>query len=251
MGNEERPLVSIVTVSFQAEKTIERTIRSVLDQDYGHLQYSIIDGGSTDGTVEIARSFEKDFKEKSIRYSIISEPDNGIYDAMNKGIGRSAGRFIGIINADDWYEADAVSTVINEYRKDPFDCCFSDIRMHMKGGRTFIKKARVRKFTTSRDWNHPTMFVSSEIYKKFRYRCKNISDDMDLYFKIKKAGYRIRAINHVTANFQMGGVSNRIPLREVVPRIRRRYEVYRSNGYSRAYIFECAAFEIIKYLLAR
>ena len=112
------------------------------------------------------------------------------------------------------------------------------------------KKARVRKYTTSRDWNHPTQFVSSEIYKKYRFRCRDISDDMDLYFRIKKAGYKIVAVNRVLANFTMGGVSNRIPLSEVRERIMRRYRIYRENGYSRAYIFECVAFELIKFVLA-
>ena len=92
---------SIVTPVYNGGKTVARTIESVLGQSVAPSEYFVIDGGSSDGTLEIARSYAKSFDEKGIYYEIVSEKDNGIYDAMNKGIKRCSGDFIGIINSDD------------------------------------------------------------------------------------------------------------------------------------------------------
>ena len=242
--------VSIITVVLNAEKTLGRTIDSVLAQTYDNIEYIIIDGRSTDNTLKLAEEYRPAFEERGYEYRIFSESDHGIYDAMNKGIIRSTGELVGIINGDDWYEPDAVEKMAKKYRQEHYDLCFADIRMHMRNGSTFIKKARVRRYTTSRDWNHPTQFVRRRVYDRFKYKCENISDDMDFYFKVKRSGMKICVINEVLANFTMGGVSSRIPLKEVWTRIMRRYRIYRNNGYSRLYFFECAAFEIIKYILA-
>ncbi len=92
------PVISIITIVFNGEKYLDQTIRSVLDQNYPSVQYIIIDGGSTDNSINIIKKYEKDL------YFWISEKDNGISDAFNKGIARATGDIIGIINADDWYE---------------------------------------------------------------------------------------------------------------------------------------------------
>ena len=244
--------VSVITVCMNAAKTIKRTLDSMLLQTYtGPIEYIIKDGGSTDGTLDIARSYEERFASRNVDYSIVSTPDKGIYDAMNQGIDLSHGELIGIINADDMYEKGCLEIVVKRYEETGFDLCFGDLRMILSSGNTFVKKARYRKYTTSRDWNHPTMFVKREIYGRFRYRCLNISDDMDLYFAVKKSGAKIEVINELLADFTMGGVSTNIPLKEIPERVGRRYEVYRHNGYSRAYIIECVAFELIKYLGAK
>ena len=243
-------LTSIITVCFNSENTIGRTMESVLGQTLMPYEYILIDGLSTDNTIKIAESFRERFEEKGTDLRIFSEKDEGIYDAMNKGIDKARGDIIGIINSDDYYEPEAVEVMQATFEKTGCDLAFADIRMHMTNGRSFVKKARVRKYTTSRDWNHPTQFVSRKVYEKYRFRCRDISDDMDLYFRIKKAGYKIVAVNRVLADFTMGGVSNRIPAREIIPRIKRRYRIYRENGFSRFYIFECVGFELIKFVLA-
>ncbi|MBQ6968640.1 MAG: glycosyltransferase [Lachnospiraceae bacterium] len=241
---------SIITVCFNSEKTILRTMESVLNQTRAPYEYIIVDGLSTDCTVAKAESMREAFENKNIALHIISEKDEGIYDAMNKGIEMAEGDIIGIINSDDFYEPEAVEVMEDTFKDTGCDLAFADIRMIMTNGRSFIKKARVRKYLTSRDWNHPTQFVSRKVYEKYRYKCRDISDDMELYFRVRKAGYKIVAVNQVLADFTMGGVSNRIPLKEIVPRIKRRYRIYRENGYSRFYIFECVAFELIKFVLA-
>ncbi|MCR5651463.1 MAG: glycosyltransferase [Lachnospiraceae bacterium] len=240
--------VSVVTVCKNSEKTIERTIRSILGQTYENIEYIIKDGQSEDDTLKICYGFEEEFKKRGIALKIISGPDGGIYDAMNKGIDEATGDIVGILNSDDTYENRTVQIMAEAYEKENFDLAFGDIRMVLPSGKTFIKKARLRAYTTSRDWNHPTQFVKRSIYDTYRYRCENISDDMDLYFKIKKDGKKIIVINEVLAQFMMGGVSSSIPIGEVGTRIRRRYRIYRQNGYSAFYIFECIGFEIVKYI---
>ena len=109
------PLVSIITVAFNSEKTICHTIESVLTQTYDNIEYWIIDGDSRDRTVEIAESSRVQMENKGIHYYILSEPDGGIYDAMNKGIRKATGEIIGIINSDDWYEPEAVETAVDTF----------------------------------------------------------------------------------------------------------------------------------------
>ncbi|MCR5485917.1 MAG: glycosyltransferase [Lachnospiraceae bacterium] len=243
--------VSIITVCRNSEKTIERTLRSVLSQTVKPKEYLIIDGASEDGTVSVCEGLRSEFKDAGIDFRIYSEPDRGIYDAMNKGIKKASGTLIGILNSDDIYEKPAVEAMCREYRKSPFALAYADIRMVLPSGKTFVKKARLRAYTTSRDWNHPTQFVRRDVYERFQYRCENISDDMDFYFRVKKAGYPIAVVHEVLAEFTMGGVSSSIPLRQVPERVMRRYRIYRQNGYSRLYFLECISFELVKYLGAK
>ena len=93
--------ISIITVCYNSSKTLSRTIESVLNQNGVHLEYLIIDGASSDNTVKIAESYKRSFSQKGISYIINSEPDKGIYDAMNKGIQFASGDVIGILNSDD------------------------------------------------------------------------------------------------------------------------------------------------------
>jgi len=221
--------VSVITICMNAERTIADTFESMLAQTYeGPIEYIVKDGVSTDRTLEIAESYRSRFEER--------------------GIDLTTGELIGMINADDSYEPGCISAVVNKYRETGFDLCFGDLKVVLPSGKSFIKKARYRKYTTSRDWNHPTQFVKRKIYDRFRFRCLNISDDMDLYFAVKKTDARIVVINEVLADFNIGGVSSRIPVRQIPERIKRRYMVYRINGYSRLYIFECVGFELVKFL---
>lgn len=242
--------VSIVTVTYNSEKTLGITMESVLTQTYDRIEYLIIDGASSDGTVSLAESYRERMEQKGICLRIVSEPDSGIYDAMNKGIQLAEGDIIGILNSNDWYEPDTVETVVKEFAQENCDLLFANIRMHKRDGSSFVKKARIRSFQTSRDWNHPTMFVRADVYKSHPFRNKGIHDDYGCYLQIAKEGYRMITLDKVLANFCMGGVSNHKSLKEAVQRIKDRYRwCYRVNGYSRWYLLECIAIEAAKMLL--
>lgn len=242
---------SIVTPVYNGEAAIARTIQSVLDQTVRPYEYNIVDGGSTDRTVEICNSYREQFAEKGIRYQVVSEKDHGIYDGMNKGIRRSEGDFIGIINADDWYEPIALETMQELYEKTHFDMAYADIRMH-NGEHSFIKKASNPRFVSSRTWNHPTQFTSREIYQKKLYRNQSVFDDLDMLLWIHRHGYRIEVVNTVLANFTMGGASNNEKeWSKVRNRIRMKAEIYRENGYSWIYTLDAAAVEIAKMVLGK
>lgn len=246
----DTPTVSIITVTYNSEKTLRHTIESVLAQTYPKIEYWIIDGASSDHTVEIAESYRAALEAKGVSFHIVSEPDGGIYDAMNKGIRHATGEIIGIINSDDWYEPDAVRTAVETFHDTGCDLMYANIRMYKANGSTFIKKARTRKFQTSRDWNHPTTFVRAECYKKYPFRQLGIHDDYGFFLQMRKLGKRIVTVDQVMADFHMGGASNHKDLKAAKKRILDRYRYcYRINGYSRWYLIECVAIEAAKLIL--
>jgi len=244
-----KPLVSIITVSFNSENTIRDTIESVLRQTYEKIEYIIVDGNSVDKTVDIAESFQNDFENRGYIYKVISEADKGIYDAMNKGIKMASGEIIGIINSDDWYEDIAVERMTDTYRNEPFDMFYADLRI-IKTNSEIIKHSRLRRLAVSRDWNHPTTFITKKVYETYQYKLESIHDDWDLVLRIRNAGLKIVVLNEVLANFRMGGVSNERNLKNSIKRGKARYRIYRNNGYSRFYFFECLLMEVVKFLVA-
>lgn len=240
---------SIITVAYNSEKTIRRTIESVLNQTMAPIEYIIVDGLSKDKTVEIANSYKEIAREKGIELIVISEHDNGMYDAMNKGIKMAKGQIVGMINSDDYYETDAIAKVNKVYETKGFDMFFADLIMHMPNGSTFIKKARNRKYSTSRDWNHPTTFITKSLYKTYQYKNETIHDDYDLVLRIKKSGAKIEILNEPLANFTMEGVSHQRNLKDTIQRIKIKYQIYRNNGYSPFYIVECVMVEVAKFII--
>lgn len=242
--------ISIITVAFNSSKTISKAIESVLNQTYSPKEYIIIDGKSSDNTIAVAQSYTEQFIAKGIQYKIVSEKDNGIYDAMNKGIAMATGKIVGMINSDDWYENIALQTVAETYEKEKFDMMYADVNLVREGKEPIRKRSRLRKFITSRDWNHPTTFVKRTIYDKMQYRNDNLYADFDMLLKIRKQGYKVVVVNEVLANFGVGGVSNEKKLRSMVKRIKYRYDAYRENDCSRFYILECIFIEVAKFIMA-
>lgn len=245
--------ISIITVAYNSENSIGHTIESVLGQRLSgdvRIEYLIIDGKSGDGTVARAESYREALEQRGFVYRVFSEPDGGIYDAMNKGIRLAEGDVIGIVNSDDWYEPDAVQTAADTFAETGCDLMYAHIRMHKADGSSFIKRARSRKFQTSRDWNHPTTFVRAEIYKENPFRNLGIHDDYGFFLQMKRQNRRIVIVDKTLANFRMGGASNRKDLKAAKKRIMDRYQYcYRMNGYSRWYILECVAIEAAKMIL--
>ena len=228
-----KELVSIITVSYNSEDTITETILSVLNQSYDNYEYIIIDGLSTDNTINIAKSFENDFKQKKIPYYIISEKDNGIYDAMNKGIKLAKGNLIGIINSDDFYNPYTLERIVNFYSKVNYDIMFGDLRI-FNNNKELIKKAKLTDSFNTRYWNHPTTFVTAKVYAEQLYACESIYDDLDFMLKARKKGYKFFVLNEILANFRLGGISNKKSLINTIKRLKLKnsiYKKYRCKGY--------------------
>ena len=244
-------LVSVITVCYNSEKSIRGAIESVLNQTYPEIEYIIVDGSSKDNTVEIAREYEEKFQKKGYIYRIVSEKDNGIYDAMNKGIRMASGKMIGMINSDDWYEPIAVETAVTAYQESDCDMFYADINLIKEDGSIIIKRSKADKFPTSRHWNHPTTFITKTAYQELgTYACKGIHDDFELFLRFRKANKKIEIRNVVLANFRVGGISNTKSLRRAFSRCMDRYRCYKDNHYSCIYIIECIAMEIAKLVLS-
>lgn len=244
-------LVSVVTVCYNSEETIRKTIESVLAQSYDCVEYIIVDGTSKDNTVAVAKEYESRFRERGYRYRIISEPDKGIYDAMNKGIRMAEGEIVGLVNSDDWYEPVAVETVVKTYEETGFDVFYADLNLVKDDGSVIVKRSKLDRFPSTRNWNHPTTFITKKTYnEQGLYRCQSLYDDFDLVLRMRNAGKKIVIRNVVLSNFRTGGVSNQKSLKKCLQRIKARYGCYRNNGYSPLYIFECVAMEAAKMIIS-
>jgi len=240
--------VSIITVTLNSEKTIAKTIESVLSQTYTNLEYIIIDGLSNDSTINIAESYRPKFQAKGISYQIVSEPDRGMYDALNKGIKLASGLIIGSINSDDWYEPIAVETVVETYKKRPFEMFYADLRI-IDRSKEWVKKAKLKRIISSRYWNHPTTFITKELYDKYQYSLESGYDDFDLMLRIRKdKRNRVVTNSTVIANFRSGGLSTRASFGESIRKIKQRYRVYSKNGMSRYYLLDCIMVELLKFI---
>ncbi len=239
---------SVVTAVRNGEAEIERTMRSVLGQTYSApFEYILVDGASTDKTLDIAKSLIPELERRGVSFKLISEPDKGIYDAMNKGIGTASGEIVGMINCGDIYSPDALAETEKAFDAG-CDFSYADILIK-RGERTYLKHAKNYARPTSRGWNHPTQFVSKRIYDSFRYSLDcGVYADLDFFFKVKNGGWHITLIPKVLAEFEFGGVSNKKTLSAMSKRIKTRYHVYRKNGFSPFYGFECIGIELAKYL---
>lgn len=241
-------LVSIITVSHNSENTIRQTIQAVYGQTWHHIEYIIIDGASADRTMDIVKEYQGKFEEKGMVYRYVSEPDNGMYDAMNKGIRMASGELVGIINSDDWYEPDAVECAVHHYRRQPYDLFYAGLRI-VDNRKSFVKKAKDSRWITSRYWNHPTTFIPKVVYQKYQYKNETIHDDWDLILRMRKDGARVCVENKVLANFRRDGVSHEKSVRKAVERAGIKYKIYRDNGYGRWYVVECYGMELAKLVL--
>lgn len=200
---ENKPLISIITVVFNGEKYLEQTIQSVINQSYDNVEYIIIDGGSSDGTVDIIKKYEE-----QIDYWV-SESDEGIYDAMNKGFILSTGEVFGIINADDWYEKYALEKSIKKLSQS-LDNYVTGAVIRVPSGIEVKPKYPLNSRTyQGMMYPHIGGFISKQIYKTIglfdlQYR---VSSDFDMAMRIHLHGYKSLYLDMVVGQVREGGVS--------------------------------------------
>ena len=203
--------VSIVTVVWNNKETIKDAIDSVSNQTYQGVEYIIIDGASTDGTIDIIQSYGDKIDK------FVSEPDKGLYDAMNKGIALATGDIVGILNSDDFYiDEFVIEKVIKEFDEKGVDSVYADlVFVNPKNLEKTVRYYDSSQFNPSRfayGWTpaHPTFFVKKEIYDKygvFRTDFK-IAADFDIlarFLYVHKISYSY--MQEVLVKMRVGGVS--------------------------------------------
>ncbi len=206
-------LVSVITVALNTRFTIEEAIKSVLGQTYKNLEYIIIDGGSIDGTAEIIKSYGKKITK------FISEPDRGIYDAMNKGILAASGDIVGFLNADDvFYDKNVIQKVASVFTNAEVDCVYGNlVYVSRKNSERITRVWRSRDFSDGlfeRSWTpaHPTFYCKKVLYERFGfYRTDfKIAADVELMYRfLQKYHIRSKYINADFVRMRDSGMSNR------------------------------------------
>ena len=220
-STHEKPLITLVTVVYNGEATLEQTIQSVVNQTYDNVEYIIIDGASTDTTLDIIKKYED-----KIDYWQ-SEPDKGIYDAMNKGIIHATGEYIALLNSGDWYEKETVETIVNKIRLNQnadiyygmMRICSEDRKFLWVYGytHTYLEKAMI---------SHPTSFVKKSLYDKYHYSLDYKSAaDYDLFLTFLQNNCTFCFIEKILANYILGGMSDSFKGKKETSLVRYKHKV--------------------------
>lgn len=192
-----RDLISVVTVVYNAKVYIEATINSVLNQTYPNIEYIIIDGGSTDGTVDIIKKYES-----SISYWI-SEPDKGVYDAMNKGIERASGKWINFMNAGDmFYSPQAVDNIFSIGEDfSEYAIVYGDAEFRLRKI-AYIALAGETSIDRFMPFSHQASFVRSDLAKLHKFDLKyKIAADTGLSLRLLEEGFGFKYISTVVCSY--------------------------------------------------
>lgn len=201
--------ISLITTSLNSELTIEKTLISVKNQTYKNIEHILVDGGSKDSTLDIAKKYILDSK-------IISESDNGIYDAINKGIRKSSGEIIGILNSDDtFYNENSLQIIINNFSEN-IDCVFGNLIYTDKNEKVkrIWRGSEFKKGSFKKGWMpaHPTFYCRKKIYDKYGLYddTYKIAGDFELMLNfLEKFQIKSKFIPSTIINMKIGGVSNK------------------------------------------
>ena len=204
--------VSIITVVFNGEKYLEDCIKSVLHQDYENIEYIIIDGGSTDATLSIIEKYKQQI------YYTISEPDRGMYDALNKGIKVAGGEIIGILNADDMLASvDVIRSIVKEFKQNEIDGVYGNLNYIDTSPSQIILRKWISKQFVRRDiqlgWMpaHPTLYLKKELFDRFGYYSLDFGTTADYELMVRYLyvnQIKVQFLNKLLVNMRIGGVSN-------------------------------------------
>jgi len=241
--------ISVITVTYNSEKTLGQTIESVLSQDYSDYEYIVVDGGSNDSTIDVISKYSNIFNGK-LKY--ISERDNGLYDAMNKGINMATGDVVGMLNSDDYYTSnDILSTIAHHFSNDiSLDAVYADVH--------YIKDSNPNKcvrYYSSRFFRpfflrlgfmpaHPSFYARRNIYDKvggykLDYR---IGADYEMMVRMYYgANIKSEYINKDFVTMRMGGLSTK-NINSIVTLIKEDVRACKENGVYTNYFMICMKF---------
>lgn len=229
-----QPLISVVTASWNCVNTIDDCLRSVAAQTWPVLEHVVIDGGSTDGTVQL---LEKHHLQIGV---LVSEPDKGIYDALNKGIARASGDVIGFLHADDLYAHSGVLATIAHVFEDPSVCAvYGDLQYVRKEDTTqVVRHWASRPFESPmlrQGWMppHPTLYVRREWYERiggFDTNYRIAADYFSVLQLFSQPGFKAVHIPEVLVKMRVGGASNR-SLKNIIRKSREDYDALRRSNF--------------------
>lgn len=203
--------VSVITVCYNSAGTVADTMRSISEQAYPYIEHIVIDGGSQDGTLSLVRELGR------VDSIVLSEPDRGIYDAMNKGVALATGEVVAFLNADDFYkDADVLARVARVMQAEQLDALYGDVEFFRAGQQdVVVRRYNSGRFTTGRlGWGwmpaHPALFVRRALFEQYGlfridYR---IAGDFEFIARVfKHPELRHRHLPKSLVCMQMGGIS--------------------------------------------
>ena len=234
--------VTIITPVLNGRNNIEQTINSVLSQSFPRIEYIIIDGGSSDGTLGIIKKYE------NIIAKWISEPDDGISDAFNKGIKLSKGEIIGIINSDDWLEPDAVEKIVEKFNSENPDIICGAVRFWQNESEVNFSCPDLKGLDRETSIHHSSVFIKKSVYDKYGlYDNKYLyAMDYELLLRMKMNGAEFLLINDILSNRRLEGksyTSRKSALQET--------RVIRSRYFSKLNIWITYLYVCVKDLIGR
>lgn len=240
--------ISIITVTYNRAHIIRDCIEGVLKQTFKNYEYIIVDGASKDNTIEILKEYEPRF-EGRMRW--ISEPDKGLYDAINKGIKISTGDIVGIINSDDFFHRNDVFDIISQsFENSDVDAVYGDDRV--VSGNNLYKELRVTRANYFRTWmyriglmpGHQTFYVKRNLFEKYGFYKTNykIAADFELMLRFVYVNkIKTKYIPEILMTFRMGGISTQFSNKLLVNK--ETVRACKENG-----LFCCKAMVWLKYI---
>lgn len=245
-------LVTIITVCYNRKATIEQSINSVLNQDYPDVEYIVVDGNSSDGTQDIIKSYS----DKIAKY--VSEPDKGMYDAINKGLAMATGDIVGLMHSDDvFFDETVVTKIVEAFNKNPnADAIYGDgvyvtndaeqkIVRNRIGGEYDVKKIKSGWLPL-----HPTVYIKNSVIKKlghYNLDFKIASDTEFLLRYLYKHNINVSYLNSYVVKMRMGGLSTNY--KRAIEVLREDYKIYKFHKLSGAkVVFQKKILALMQYI---
>lgn len=245
----EKTKITVITICYNSENTIESTIKSVIFQNYENMEYIIIDGGSTDKTIDIVKTYVGQYHY--IKYT--SEPDDGIADAFNKGISKATGVLIGLINSDDLLHSGALELVDKVYRRTGADVIYGDSVIIDEIGFKRLKKASplsIMKYEMP--FIHQSCFITQHAYKTKKYSNEyKLCMDFDMVAFLYKEKYAFAYTGEVISIFRYGGASCAWPLKTIDENVKIAKKYGLNNKEALYYKVKAVTRNIVKMILRK
>jgi glycosyltransferase involved in cell wall biosynthesis len=203
--------ISVITVAYNSAKTIADTLNAVAMQTHMDIEHLVIDGASKDGTLEIVRG------HTAPQIRLISEPDKGIYDAMNKGLVQATGEVVGFLNSDDFYaDAEVLEKIANAFQDPAVDACYADLVYVTPDNSRVVRYWKSKLFTKgdfAKGWcpAHPTFYVRKSVIERLGYfdQSYKLAADVEFMMRYLERGQiRVAYIPHVLVRMRLGGATN-------------------------------------------